>query len=277
MPVSIYSNLASLDAQIHLNSTQLNVQRNMAHLASGLRIATAADDAAGMGISTAFNAQVRGYAQAERNANDGVSLLQTAEGALQQVHGILTRMRELAVQSANGTYGSADRANIVVEMVQLQSEIDRIANSTRFGNVQMLQAATTFVLQVGVNNTTADQITVNLSGSDGTTLGVDAGVVKVDSQSGSMAAITKIDSAIAAVSAQRANIGSLQTRVNIARTNDSSFRLNLSAAMSRIRDVDVASETADLARNNVLLQSGVAILAQANQAPNVALSLLRNG
>src|SRR6185295_20166122 len=112
MPISIYSNISSLDAQIHLGRTQMNVQANMAHLASGLRITTAADDAAGLGISTLFNAQVRSYAQAKRNANDGISLLQTAEGALQQVHTILTRMRELAVQSANGTYGAVDRANI---------------------------------------------------------------------------------------------------------------------------------------------------------------------
>jgi flagellin len=275
MPISIYSNISSLDAQIHLGNTQMNVQRNMAHLASGLRIATAADDAAGLGISTLFNAQVRSYAQAERNANDGISMLQTAEGALAQVHTILTRMRELAVQSSNGTYGSADRANIVVEVQQLQSEIDRIADSTRFGNVQMLNAATTVVLQVGVANTTADQITLALAASGATTLGVDGGMVKVDTQSGAQAALAKIDTAIGSVSAQRANIGALQSRVEVARSNDNAFRLNLSAATSRIRDVDVAKETADLARNNVLLQAGVAVLAQANQSPQVALSLLR--
>ena len=127
MPVSIYSNIPSLDAQIHLGNTQMNVQRNMAHLASGLRVTNAADDAAGLGISTLFNAQVRSYAQAERNANDGISMLQTTEGALQQVHTILTRIRELSVQSANGTYGPVDRANIVVEVTQLQAEIDRVA------------------------------------------------------------------------------------------------------------------------------------------------------
>ena len=276
MPVSIYSNIPSLDAQIHLGNTQMNVQRNMAHLASGLRVTNAADDAAGLGISTLFNAQVRSYAQAERNANDGISMLQTTEGALQQVHTILTRMRELSVQSANGTYGPVDRANIVVEVTQLQAEIDRIANSTRFGNVQILNAPMSLTLQVGVANTAADQLTLALGASDATTIGVNGAAVKVDTQTAAQAALAKIDTAISTISAQRANIGALQSRVDVARTNATAFRLNLSAAMSRIRDVDVAHESAELARNNVLMQAGVAILAQANQAPQVALSLLRN-
>jgi flagellin len=276
MPISIYSNIASLNAQIHLGVTQQNVQNNMAHLSSGLRITNAADDAAGLGISTNFNALIRGYAQNERNANDGISLLQTAEGALGQVHTILTRMRELAVQSANGTYGSTDRANIVVEVQQLQAEIDRISASTRFGNIQMLNATSTVTLQVGVNNSAADQIAISLGAADSTTLTVDTGSVKVDTQTSAQAALTKIDTAISMVSAQRANIGALQSRVGVARTNAGTFKQNLSAANSRIRDVDVAQESADLARNNVLMQAGVAVLAQANQAPQVALSLLRN-
>jgi flagellin len=275
MPVSIYSNISSLDAQIHLGNTQMNVQRNMAHLASGLRVSNAADDAAGLGIATLFNAQVRSYAQAERNANDGISMLQTAEGALDQVHTILTRMRELAMQSANGTYGSVDRVNIVSEVTQLQNEIDRISTSTRFGNVQMLNGPTSLTLQVGIMNSVSDQLTLTMGAADSATLGVDTGSVKVDTQTSSQAALSKIDTAIAAVSAQRANIGALQSRVNIARTNDTAFRLNLSAATSRIRDVDVAAESAELARNNVLMQAGVSVLTQANQAPQVALSLLR--
>jgi flagellin len=276
MPISIYSNIPSLNAQIHLGNTQMNVQRNMEHLSSGLRVARAADDAAGLGISTLFDAQIRSYAQGERNANDGVSMLQTAEGALAQIHGVLERMRELSMQSANGTYGTADRANIVVEVVQLQSEIDRIANSTRFGNVQMLNAASSLTLQVGINNTSSDQLALSLSAADSVTLGVDTAAVLVDTQTGSQSSLAKIDSAIAAISAQRANIGALESRVEVARSNDSAFRLNLSAATSRIRDVDVAAETADMARNNVLLQAGIAVLTQANQAPQVALALLRN-
>ncbi|MCS6913438.1 MAG: flagellin [Myxococcales bacterium] len=276
MPISIYSNIPSLDAQIHLGNTQLNVQRNMAHLASGLRVAQAADDAAGLGISTLFNAQVRSYAQAERNANDGISMLQTTEGALAQIHTILTRMRELAVQSANGTYGPVDRANIAAEVVQLQMEIDRIANSTRFGNVQMLNMPMDLTLQVGINNSPADQLVLSLGAADSVTLGVDTATLQVDTQAAAQNALAQIDAAIGIISAQRATIGAFQSRVNVALTNASAFRLNLSAATSRIRDVDVAAETAELARNQVLLQAGVAVLAQANQAPQMALALLRN-
>jgi flagellin len=276
MPVNIYTNVASLDAQVHLGNTQLNVQRNFAHLASGLRITNAADDAAGLGISTLFDAQVRSYAQAERNANDGISMLQTVEGALAQIHGTLARMRELAMQSANGTYGTVDRVNISVEVNQLQQEIDRISSSTRFGNVQMLNAPTTVALQVGITNAAADTLNLSLAAADIVTIGVDSASVKVDTQSNAQTSLAKIDGAIALVSGQRANIGALQSRVQVARSNASAFRLNLSSALSRIRDVDVASESSELARNNVLMQSGVAVLTQANQWPQVALALLRN-
>ncbi len=275
MPVSIYSNIASLDAQMHLGNTQLAVAKNMGHLSSGLRINSAADDAAGLGIATLFNAEVRSYAQASRNTNDGISLLQTVEGALSQTHDILTRMRELAIESANGTYGSADRQNIVVEVQQLQSEIDRIANSTRFGNVQLLQAATSVTLQVGILNTAADRIDLNLAKADTIALGVDVKGVAVDAQTSAQAALNAIDLAIGSVSAQRATIGALESRVGVARNNDTEFQVNLSAATGRIRDVDVASESGDLARNQVLSQAGLAVLAQANQFPQQALKLLQ--
>lgn len=275
MPISIYTNVSSLDAQKHLGQTQAAVQRNMAHLASGLRIATAADDAAGLGISTQFDADVRSFSQGVRNANDGISFLQTTEGALGQIHGILERMRELAVESSNGTYGTVDRQNMVVEVQQLQSEIDRISRSTFFGNIQVLNGASTVTLQVGINNTADDQISMNLSAAGSTALSVDSTAVKLDTQSGAQSSLSKIDAAITAVSAQRANIGALQNRVQIASSNDSTFGQNLSAATSRIRDVDVASESAELARNQVLTQAGVAVLSQANQAPQLALSLLK--
>lgn len=275
MPVSIFSNSVSLNAQIQLGNSQMAVQRNMENLASGLRVNSADDDAAGLGISTLFNAQVRSYSQAERNSNDGISLLQTAEGALSQIHGILTRMRELAVQSSNGIFGPVDRANITVEVGNLQSEIDRISKSTRFGNVQMLNAPQTVVLQVGINNTADDQISLALSQSDSTALKVDGGAVKVDSQTSAQNALTSIDNAIATISAQRANIGALVNRVTVARSNDQTFGMNLSAAMGRIRDVDVAKEAGDLARNQVLTQAGTAMLAQANQLPQIALKLLQ--
>lgn len=276
MPISIYSNTTSTNAQILLGNSQAAVQRNMQHLASGLRVYNAADDAAGLGITTLFNAQVRSYSQAERNSNDGISMLQTAEGALSQIHTALTRMRELAVQSSNGIFGPVDRANITVEVTNLQSEIDRISRSTLFGNVQMLNAPQSVVIQVGINNTADDQITLALAQADSAALKVDGATVKVDTQVNSQNALAPIDAAISAISAQRANIGALVNRVTVAQSNDAAFRMNLSAAMGRIRDVDVAAEAGDLARNQVLTQAGTAMLAQANQFPQVALRLLQN-
>ena len=276
MPISIYSNTTSTNAQILLGNSQAAVQRNMQHLASGLRVYNAADDAAGLGITTLFNAQVRSYSQAERNSNDGISMLQTAEGALSQIHTALTRMRELAVQSSNGIFGPVDRANITVEVTNLQSEIDRISRSTLFGNVQMLNAPQSVVIQVGINNTADDQITLALAQADSAALKVDGATVKVDTQVNSQNALAPIDAAISAISAQRANIGALVNRVTVAQSNDAAFRMNLSAAMGRIRDMDVAAEAGDLARNQVLTQAGTAMLAQANQFPQVALRLLQN-
>ena len=276
MPISIYSNTTSTNAQILLGNSQAAVQRNMQHLASGLRVYNAADDAAGLGITTLFNAQVRSYSQAERNSNDGISMLQTAEGALSQIHTALTRMRELAVQSSNGIFGPVDRANITVEVTNLQSEIDRISRSTLFGNVQMLNAPQSVVIQVGINNTADDQITLALAQADSAALKVDGATVKVDTQVNSQNALAPIDAAISAISAQRANIGALVNRVTVAQSNDAAFRMNLSAAMGRIRDVYVAAEAGDLARNQALTQAGTAMLAQANQFPQVALRLLQN-
>ena len=276
MPVSIYSNISSLDAQGHLGVTQASLQDHMGRLASGLRVRTAVDDAAAMGIAVLFNARVRSYAQAARNTNDGISLLQTAEGSLAQIHGVLTRLRELAVQSANGTYGSSDRANISVEVQQLQLEIDRIATSTRFGNISVLNAASTVTLQVGPDGNAGDQIAVAIPAADANTLTVDVGGLKVDTQTGALDGLNRIDNAILAVSSFRASLGAIHMRLEVARSNDTAFGMNLAAATSRLRDADIAEEAAHVARENVLMQAGVAVLAQANQSPQVALTLLRN-
>ncbi len=272
--LSIYSNLSSVDAQVRLSHTQDAVNKNMSHLASGLRIATAADDPAGLGISTQFDTQVRSYNQATRNVNDGISLMQTADGALGQIQGALQRMRELAVQSANGTLASADRVNIQTEFAQLQTEITRIASSTKFGNVQILNAASAVNIQVGVNATASDSIAVNFNAEDATTLKVDTASIKVDTAAGATASLANIDTAISQLSQDRASVGAAQNRLSVAMQNDQSFSENLGAAVSRMRDVDVASESASLARNQVLLQAGISVLAQANQAPNQALALL---
>jgi len=273
MPLSIFSNVASSDTQVRLGRTQDAIAKNMAHLSSGLRIASASDDPAGLGVSVAFDSQVRSYQQAARNTNDGVSMLQTVDGALGQVHSILERMRELAVQSSNGTLATADRANLQTEFAQLQTEITRIATSTNFGSVALLSATTTVTLQVGANNTANDQIAVTVTQSDAGTLAVAA--IKVDTQTGANASMNAIDTAIATVSSNRALMGAAQNRLKVALDNDNVFAQNLGAAVSRIRDVDVAAESAALARNNVLQQAGVAVLAQANQQPQLALSLLR--
>ena len=273
MPLSIYSNAASTDAQIQLGRAQAASASTMSKLASGLRIASVADDPAGMGVSTVFDTQVRAYAQASRNTNDGISMLQTTDGALSQVHGSLQRMRELAVNSANGTLTAGDRTNLQTEFAQLQSEIDRISGSTKFGNLQLLSAKQTVTLQVGVNNTTSDKVDVVIDTSSTANLKVDS--LTVDTQGNSQAALATIDTAIATVSSARAGLGAMQNRLQVANDNNASFAKNLSAAVGRIRDVDVAQATADLARTNVLTQAGIAMLAQANQAPNQVLSLLR--
>lgn len=273
MSLSIFSNLASIDTQIRLTRTQETVARNMLRLSSGLRIASASDDPAGLGIATQFDAQVRSFNQAVRNTNDGISLLQTVDGAMGQIHGALERMRELAVQSANGTLGAADRANLQVEFSQLQTEITRVAGSTKFGNVSLLNAPAAVQLQVGIYNNASDSITVNLNQEDATALKVDT--LKVDTQAGATASLAAIDTAIATVSNDRATVGAMQNRLSVAMQNDQEASKNLGAALGRIRDVDVASASADLARSQVLTQAGIAVLAQANQAPNMALSLLR--
>jgi len=273
MPLSIYSNLASLDAQIRLSRTQDMVGQNMAHLASGLRIANVSDDPAGLGISVGFDTQVRSYNQAARNTNDGLSLLQTVDGALGQIHGALQRMRELAMQSANGTLSDTDRTNLQTEFSLLQTEITRIGGSTKFGSVPLLNADTSIQLQVGVLNTGNDQINVTVHQQDATKLSLNLN--QVGTIANATAALAAVDTAISSISTERAALGGMQNRLRVALDDDANFAKNLGAAVSRIRDVDVAKESAELARNQVLSQAGVAVLAQANQVPNQALALLR--
>lgn len=277
MPLSIYSNMASTNAQIRLGKAQDMVNKNMAQLSSGLRIASIADDPSGMGIAVQFDTQVRSYSQAARNTNDGLSLLQTVDGAMGQIHGVLQRMRELAMQSSNGTLtDGVERTNLQSEFKQLQSEIDRISNSTAFGNVQLLNGATSQItVQVGVANSSNDAIVLGIPQTDTGAKGLNLTGMVIDKQTNATAALSTLDTAIQSISTSRATLGAAQNRLRVALDNDNAFASNLSAAVSRIRDVDVASASADLARNQVLTQAGIAVLAQANQAPNQALSLLR--
>ncbi|MBK7395698.1 MAG: flagellin FliC [Myxococcales bacterium] len=273
MALYIQTNVASLDAQQNLSKTQNALQTSFARLSSGYRINSSADDAAGLGISDSMTAQIRSYGVAERNAMDGVSMAQTADGAASQVGGLLGRMRELSVQAANGSYTSNDRANLNTEFTSLRSEIDRIAQSTSFNGTSLLNAATTVAFQVGIGTAASDTVSVGFGGLTTSSLGV--GASAVDTAANATSAITAIDTAISSVSSTRAKFGAAVNRLQSTVGNIQSMKTNLSAANSRIKDVDVAEETAAMSRQQVLSQAGAAVLAQANQAPQLALSLLR--
>lgn len=272
MGLRVNTNIASLTAQRNLGSVTGRLQGNFARLSSGLRIATAADDAAGLGISERMRAQIRSFGAAGRNAQDGISLVQTAEGALNESSNILSRMRELAVQASNGTLSSADRDTIDTEVQALISELDRIADSTAFNGVNLLDgSSTTASIQVGIND--GDTIDVGLEDTTAATLGVDA--VSTADATDASDALADIDSAIETLNTARGSLGASQNRLNSAFASIQNARENLSAAESRVRDVDVAVETADLTRNSILQQAAVSVLSQANVQPQLALTLLR--
>jgi flagellin len=275
MSLTILTNTASLSAQRNLAKTQRMQSANISRLSSGLRINQASDDAAGLGISEKMRAQIRSLAQAGRNANDGVSMIQVAEGAMNEQAGILGRLRELAIESANGTLGTAERGFITAEKNELVAELTRISAVTDFNGVKMLGAnsgAAVFQVDTGATVGT-DTISVTFSKTDATTLGVNA--LDMSTATASQTALGLIDTAITTLSTSRSTIGAVQNRLNVTIGNLASAHENVSAAESRIRDVDVASESAALTRNQILSQAGVAVLAQANQIPSLALSLLR--
>jgi flagellin len=282
MPIVINTNVASLNAQRNLNNTQFGLNKALERLSSGYRINRAGDDAAGLAISERFKAQIRSTSQASRNTLDGVSLVQVSEGAYNEVSNILIRLRELAVQSANGTISASDRTAIDTEYDQLTAEITRIANVVKFNNVQVLagnsvSAAVSFSLQVGIGTTTNDTISVSIQPAKASVLGsaaLDLTALTLTSASQSVDALTTIDSAIDAVNTSRAQLGAAQNRLEATSRNLAIAVENLSAANSRIRDVDVAQETAELARFQILSQAGAAVVAQANQVPALALTLL---
>ncbi len=288
MGLQINQNIAAMNAYRNLSVTQGQMAKSLEKLSSGFRINRAADDAAGLSISEGLRAQVGGLKVAVRNAQDGISVVQTAEGALTETQAILQRMRDLAVQAANG--GSQDakaQAAAQTEFGQLQSELDRIANTTAFGNQKVLNGSYSGTFQVGANNTSAEQIAVNLtstaltsvmgSGYTGlTSAGLQLGTaVAVSSTASAQAAITAVDSAIGAVSTVRATLGAYQNRFEHTINNLNVAVENLSASESRIRDTDMAAEMVQFTRAQILSQAGTAMLAQANQAPQSVLQLLR--
>jgi flagellin len=279
MALSIKTNVESLGAQRNLSQTQKTLAANFGRLSSGLRINTAADDAAGLAISERLKSQIRSLSQAERNANDGISLLQTAEGALNENSGLLIRMRELAMQASTDTVGTAEKALLQTEFDELVNEIGRIADVTQFNGVNLLDGSTSaFNFQVGIGATTSDTITANMVSISTSAYGTAGDLSALDistSSSSAAASLSTLDTAISVTSESRATLGSVQNRLQTTVSNLQSARENLSAANSRIRDVDVAEESSALTRNNILLQAGVAVLSQANLAPQAALSLLR--
>lgn len=274
MALRINTNVASVFSQKHLSRSQERLSQNFEHLSSGLRITKAADDAAGLAVSEQMRSQLSSLKQAMLNTNDGISLVQTAESALSEIAGNLMRMRQLAVQSANGVLASQERGYINTEFAALQTEIDRIANVTEFNGTALSNNTNTIVIQVGIGTVAAnDQIPVVLQDANIAALAINANDVTTEALA--RTAITAIDLALDSVNTSRASFGAAQNSLTSAMHNLESYTENLVAAESRIRDVDFAAETADMTRNNVFQQAGVAVLAQANSAPQAALQLLQ--
>jgi len=266
MALSVNTNIMSLGAQRHLYQAQSQLETSIERLSSGLRVNSARDDAAGLAIAERMNAQVRGMNVAARNANDAISLSQVAEGGLQEVGAMLQRMRELAVQSANGTNSANDRANLNAEFIALDAEIGRIAEVTKFNGLEVLGAdAGTFTFQVGANEGDTFDIT---------TAATAATALTIDTDAAAAAAITGIDTAIDVVTTERAAYGAAQSRFSSAITNLQNSAENQAAARSRIMDADFAVETTNMTRAQILSQAGTAMISQANALPQQVLSLL---
>ncbi|RUP82662.1 flagellin FliC [Alteromonas sp. KS69] len=282
MSLFVNTNVSSLNAQRQLFSTGNNLDTAFERLSSGFRINSAADDAAGLQITDRMTSQVQGLNQAVRNANDAISLSQTAEGAMQETTTALQRIRTLAIQSQNGINSSADRLALQKEVSALRTEISRIATTTQFAGVDVLSGAFSARFLVGAN--AGQTISVNLStqalgraGIDGfsaTGLGITGGINDVLTETNASALLGSVDNAISAIGGLRADLGALQNRFQSTIRNLSNISENVSAARSRIKDTDFATETAELSRNQILQQASTTILAQANQRPQAALSLL---
>ncbi|MDX1250733.1 MAG: flagellin FliC [Gammaproteobacteria bacterium] len=276
MALTINTNVASLNAQRNLSTTQGELATSLQRLSSGLRVNSARDDAAGLAIAERMNSQVKGMNVAIRNANDAISLAQTAEGALGKVGDSLQRMRELAVQSANASNSAGDRANLQAEYSQLSAEVTRVLTGTKFNGTDLLSTAATLTFQVGANNVATDQISVattNMTSGAGVTAAVAANIST--SQATAQAAIDNLDTAIGEITTARSTFGAAQNRFDSVISNLRVASENQAASRGRIMDADFAMETASMTRAQILQQAGTAMLAQANALPNNVLSLLR--
>jgi flagellin len=280
MALRINFNQAASAAQRGLAASQDSYSKQAEHLSSGLRINRASDDAAGLAVSEKLKNQVRGLNQAQRNAQDSISLIQTAEGALTETHSLLARMRELAVQSSNDTLTASDRANLNAEFTQLYAEIERIGTATQFNTAVLLNgsgAATGMTFQIGANN--GDTLALAIDGTQASTLNVAFnsanGLAGVAYQSSASAVISILDVAVNVVSEDRAELGAVQNRLESTIRSLAVASENTSAANSRIADADIAQSMSEMVRSQILQQAGISVLAQANQAPSLVLQLLK--
>jgi len=276
MAMSIRTNVSSLNAQRNLYQAQNALDSSLSRLSSGFRITKAGDDAAGLGISTKLESQIRSYSQATRNANDGISVIQSTEAALNESAAILTRLRELAMQSASDGIGDTERGYVQKEATALVSELERISQVTEYNGTKLLNGATTSGLdfQVGLGATANDKINFNTIDATTGASGLAVTGLLLSNKASAVSALSTIDAALQKVSDSRATLGANGNRFTSAISNIQAFSESLSAANSRIKDVDVAEETSRMARNQILSQAGVSVLAQANQMPQLALKLL---
>jgi flagellin len=276
MGFRVTTNLAAINAQRNLVGSQRNLGKSMAQLASGSRINIAADDAAGLAISENMKAQIRSARQANRNANDGISLVQTAEGGLNEISNLTVRLRELGIQASSDTVGETERGFLNKEVQQLKSEMQRIANVTTWGSTKLLDGSTqAFDFQVGMfNNENEDRITFNATENIATLDALGLTDVDYSTKEGAQTALQLLDTAQSTVNGIRANLGALQNRLTSTVDNLAVAEENLSSANSRIRDTDVAQASAEMTRNSILLQASTSTLAQANSVNQMALKLL---
>jgi flagellin len=277
MPLYVNTNVSSLFAQNNLSKAQAGVDKSLQRLSTGMRINSAADDAAGLAVGTRFKSQMRSLEQAQRNANDAISVLQTAEGGIDQMSDMLIRMRELAVQSSNGTLSATDRVSINDEYDNLVAEFDRIASTTSFNGTDLLDGDISggITFQVGAANAANNRITVSVADvTEDAVTSAALAAQTVSTVAGARTAMDVIDNAIASLSSQRSNIGAAQNRLTVTIENLGTQIENIAASKSRIMDADVAKETANLTKSQILVQAGLSVVAQANAAPQSALSLL---
>lgn len=273
MALTITTNVQSLNAQRNINKSQSGLQQSLERLSSGLRINRAGDDAAGLAISEKLRSNIRALGQASRNASDGIAMIQTAEGAMGEMNDMVVRMKELAEQAANGTLSSEERGYLNQEYTTLRTEIGRIASSAKFNEQKLLDGSLNGLkIQIGTsNNATNDQLSISVSAVGVTQLSLAS---SISTATNAQTALTKTTTAIQTIASRRADLGALQNRLESVVNNIDTTVENLSGAESRIRDADIAAETANLTKYTILVQAGVSVLTQANQTPQIALSLL---